>query len=292
MKKLFKLRFSYFLIAGLIGYVLNLVSYFMWTNEQLAYSQIKASSSMDYYNRFVQSSYFALFGALFILVMAIGFFICSNWKQKLVKIPSVALGVLELGIFITLIIYLVYSKNNRANLDEEECEKFVTVLVNMKNAFVYASTCASTVIGAGLIKAYVKNETRKLSCISAIVFTCGSGLAFTSFTMMYFASIGTYSNELMVKWFASSYSIGDFKSTFGSMNGLTFASGQRFLTLIEEVSTALNPKEEYSKISIGAVFSLILVISYGISIVTNILFTVGTLVESFDVSRDDSPLEI
>ena len=69
MKKI-KLRFSYFLICGLIGIILQVAGYFSWGTSEidLVSSQLTVSSSMDYFNKYRTPSLILIFVFLELLL--------------------------------------------------------------------------------------------------------------------------------------------------------------------------------------------------------------------------------
>ena len=292
--KKFKLRFSYFLIAGILGIILQAISFFSWSINDLSGSQISNSGSMDYFNRFMRPSYFLLFSAIFIIVMCVGIFFASRKDQYIPKFSSIVLCAAQLLMIIALIIFLAKTKIGRKDMYANDAtgkaiRKVLDAVVLIKNISLYISTIAMCAISYSFIGI---NKKRKVSHISSWLMLVGNALLFVTFTAVLFAGIKTPAIEFISKFYETDKSLAvPFTSNISSMNGFTSSTMVKMLMLIQEIN---NPAKvgNYTSIQVGAVFTFIACISYIASMTCNFFGLCGITIESFDVIRDDDPMAL
>lgn len=291
MNKKFKMRFSYFLISGLIGFALELVGFFMWTTEEFAYSKLKSTSDLTYFNTFTRGTYFVLFGALLVGVLAYGFYQASRKEHKLIRISSMCLLCLQALLLIDSIVYLIFAWNNRSSLTTDSVKIFIDVLVSLKNSLMYVSSIAMCVIMFGITRI----KDRPISKVAAYINLVTSLLFIVSFTVSFFGALSTPSYELLSKFFGEGVNFYNtsnkytFVSAYGSMNGLTWHNMIRCFDFAQVASGSIS-SNDVSFILRGSVYAGITALTYGLSLVGNFIYCSGAMIESFDVSRDNDPL--
>lgn len=289
MKKI-KLRFSYFIIAGIIALTLQATSYFLWGANDLVASQLTNSTTKEYFNTFMSPSYALIFAGVFFIIFAIGIFMAAKEKDWFTKGSAIGLGVSQIVIIISLVVFLIFAEVNRKTMFSNDTNALVLrVLAVIKNAGMFVSSIALCLIGITFVKA---NKNRKIGRIASYCFLIVNGLFVLSMIVVFFGAIGTPSFDLLSRFFETEQTLANpFTSKYASMNGLTFGNTYRVFMLIQETISPAR-KGDYAYITTGAIFTFISCISFFVSLVFSFLSLSGMLIESFDVERDEKPMEM
>ena len=108
MKKI-KIRFSYFLILGIIGIIFQLISFFAWKNIEVTPSQIITSTTTEHFDAFIKQNHFVIVSSIFMIAFAVGLILCSKKEQLITKIGGYTIGVSELIKLVITIVYVAYA---------------------------------------------------------------------------------------------------------------------------------------------------------------------------------------
>ena len=137
--KLLKLRFSYFLIIGLIGLFLIGISFFVWNSTSITPTMImtKITSSnpqfKKYLNNYMAPQKVQLVGYLFLVIMSCGFFFASKKKDIEIRIGSIIEFVSNFSCLILVIIELIFAYTNRTTFLLKKNDGFINY--NIGNFF-------------------------------------------------------------------------------------------------------------------------------------------------------------
>ncbi len=291
MKKL-KMRFSYFLILGLIGFILEIASYFSFTRTDLKNSSITSSSGLDNYTSFCTSSYVYLIACFFILAMAIGIIICSK-NNFLTRSGGIILSASKTVNIVIIIWFLCFGNTNRTTL-------YNTTNINWMNAFsnvyficIIFSSFALFLVSLGMC---LENRHGKLTKYSSMVCAVTNGIIFLTFA---FSIIFAYSFKLydiMTKMMEPNKALRTpFELKYATMNTFTLGHLKGIIDLAQQISSYNGEgtlASEFASIHSYAVFASIVIIFYIVTVFSNLIGYGLTMVESFDCSNDETCMEI
>lgn len=289
MKKI-KLRFSYFLICGLIGIILQVAAYFSWGTSEidLVASQLTMSSSLDYFNKYRTSSYILIFASVFIILFALGVIIGAKKDQKIAKINAYALGSTQVVTILTLIVFLIFTSMNRKTMFSNNTNaEVLRVLVAIKNASLFVSTLAFSGLGFALV---LINKNRKIGRIATwAIFGVNAFFALTMIAV-FFGALGTPSYDLLSRLFNNDTTLTlPYTCKEASMNGFTYGNTFLVLNIIQDTLTTIKT-ENYTSVTVGGTIAFISCLSYALTLVVNFLGLSGLIIESFDIVRDEDRL--
>lgn len=291
MKKI-KLRFSYFLICGLIGIILQVAGYFSWGTSEidLVSSQITVSSSMDYFNKYRTPSLILIFASLFIILFAVGIIIGAKKDQIVAKINAYALGATQIVTIITLIIFLVFTSLNRKTMFSNNTNaEVLRVLVSIKNAALFVSALAFSGLGFALVSI---NKNRKIGRVASWAMFGVNALFVLSMVAVFFGAIGTPSYALLSRLFNNDTTLAlPFTCKEASMNGYTYGNTFLILNIIQDTLSTIKT-DNFTSVTVGGTLAFISCLSYIVTLIVNFLGLSGLIIESFDVVRDDDRLAL
>ena len=273
MKK-FKFRFSYFLILGFIGIIFQMIGFFSWENINVSQAQLISSSSTEQFELYMKHNYFVIVSAAFLIAFAVGIILCSKKEQLLFKIGGYSLGISQLFIAIITIVYLVYVDKNRLDMfktaEEYTVYKTIGTLVNLKYTGLMISSIGLLSSSLGLV---IYKGDEKIAKAGGIVGTVSNGLFLIGLLLTSVSGIFTYSYDIV--------------------NGFTLGQLNRVVMLLEEIDSYSSVVSfSLNKLTASAVIALITLICNVVTIVGNMFFLALAIIQSFDVSKDDKPMEI
>lgn len=289
MKKI-KIRFSYFLILGIIGIIFQLISFFAWKIDSgVTISNIMNSSKTEYFDAFIKPNHFVIVSVIFMIGFAVGLILCSKKEQLITKIGGYTIGVSELIKLVITIIYVAYATKHREIMFKEEAQiNTINALVNIKFASVILTHVGLGVASYGLIK-YQKEE--KITKAGSYVGLVANGLLVTGLLVVLVGGIFSQTLNLTNGFIGSSYKLKDmYELSSNSMNGFTYSHLEILFTLSDEIALSVDPSK-YSGLHASVIIVIITLIVNAVSIVANLLSLSLITVQSFDVSKDDKPME-
>lgn len=291
MKKI-KMRFSYFLIAGLIGFILEIASFFSFTRTDLKNTSLTTSSGVDNFTSFCASSYVYMIGAFFLLAFGIGIIICSK-KNFISRTGGILLSIAK-GLNISNIIaFLCFGNVNRTSLFSNEHINSMNAFSNIYFISVLLSTFALFLVSLGM---YKENRHGSLTKYSSLVSLCTNAFVFLILT---FSLVSAYSFKLydiLTKMMEPNKALRTpFELKYATMNTFSLGHLKGIINLAEQISSydgvgAL--AEDFSSIHTYAVMASAIIISYLVNVFTNLISYGLVMVESFDIKNDDTSMEI
>ena len=289
MKK-FKIRFSYFLILGIVGIIFQIISFFSWKNAGVSQAQLITSSTTEHFEAFIKPNYFVIVSSAFMICFALGLILCSKGKQLLTKIGGYTIGLSEILILVVSIIYISYATKNRTTLFKEEDQiKMINDLVGLKYTGLILSHIGLALTGLGLVL-YKKEE--KITKIGGYIGLSINGLMVIGLLTILISGFSSQTYELTNSFIDLGKNLKDpYELLHGSMNGFTFTHLQRLITLNDEIVLGVHP-DKFQALHISVVISVTVLIANVVSMIGNLLYLSFVTVQSFDVSKDDKPMEI
>ena len=127
----FKLRFSYFLFIGIIGFILQFISYFLVASP-VSFATLYAQKMSATFKSYVAPSYLNLSASFLIGGCAIGFIKASKKEQTYVKISSFALLGSEILLSIISLVSIICLYALRVKLKTPSVNNLVYVLSSCK----------------------------------------------------------------------------------------------------------------------------------------------------------------
>ncbi len=291
MKKL-KMRFSYFLILGLFGFILEIASYFSFSRTDLKNSSITSSSGLDNYTSFCTSSYVYLIACFFILAMAIGIIICSK-KNFITKTGGIVLTASKAANIVIIIWFLCFGNVNRTSLYSSGNINWMNAFSNVYFICVIFSSFALFLISLGM---FIENRHGKLTKYSSLACMITNGIIFLTlgFTIIFAYSFKLY--DLMVKMMEPNKALRTpFELKYATMNTFTLGHLRGVIDLAQQIGSYNGEgslAEEFASIRTYAIFASGIIIFYIVNAFANLIGYGLTMVESFDRDNDETCMEI
>ncbi len=291
MKK-FKFRFSYFLILGFIGLIFQMVGFFSWKNIDVTQSQLISSSTTEYFDLYMKHNYFVIVSAIFLIGLAIGIILCSKKEQLLLKIGGYTLGISQLVIIVLTIIYLAYTSKNRVDMfkttEEFTVYKTIGTLVNLKYTGLTLSYIGLLSTSLGLV---MNKKEDKIMKIGGYIGTITNGLMVLVMLTTLISGMFTYSFDLVNGFVTFSQKIAEpYEIIFFHTNGFTLGQLNRIFMLVQEVDSYA--VTNLGKLYASSIIALVTLITNVVALIGNMLFLSCAIVQSFDISKDENPMEI
>jgi hypothetical protein len=292
MKK-FKFRFSYFLILGFLGLIFQMVGFFSWSNIDVSQAQLISTSSTEAFELYMKHNYFVIVSAILLIGFAVGIILCSKRDNLLLKIGGYTLGVSELAVIVISIIYLAFVNKNRVDMfkttEEFTVYKTIGVLVDIKYTATMLSVIGFISTSLGLI---LNKKEDKLMRIGGYIGTVCNGLFFVSLLTVLISGLFTYSYDLVNGYISFSQKLKEpFELLFSHTNGFTLGQLNRIHMLTQEVNSYYDPTV-LTKLHASSIIALISLIANVVALVGNMFFLSFAIVQSFDLSKDENPMEI
>lgn len=291
MKK-FKFRFSYFLILGFIGLIFQMIGFFSWKNIDVTQSQLITSSTVEHFDLYMKHNYFVIVSAVLLIVLAVGLILCSKKDAMLLKIGGYTLGISQLVIVVLIIVYLTYVSKNRVDMfktDEEyTVYKTIGTLVNLKYTALTLSYIGLLSTSLGLI---LNKKEDKITRLGGYIGTVTNGLMVVAMLTTLISGMFNYSFDLVNGFITFSQKIAEpYEINFFHTNGFTLGQLNRVFMLVQEVDSYATAN--LGKLYASSIIALITLITNVVALVGNMIFLSCAIVQSFDVSKDENPMEI
>ena len=291
MKK-FKFRFSYFLILGFIGLIFQMIGFFSWKNIDVTQFQLITSSTVEHFDLYMKHNYFVIVSAVLLIVLAVGLILCSKKDAMLLKIGGYTLGISQLVIVVLIIVYLTYVSKNRVDMfktDEEyTVYKTIGTLVNLKYTALTLSYIGLLSTSLGLI---LNKKEDKITRLGGYIGTVTNGLMVVAMLTTLISGMFNYSFDLVNGFITFSQKIAEpYEINFFHTNGFTLGQLNRVFMLVQEVDSYATAN--LGKLYASSIIALITLITNVVALVGNMLFLSCAIVQSFDVSKDENPMEI
>lgn len=291
MKK-FKFRFSYFLILGFVGLIFQMIGFFSWKNIDVSQTQLISSSTMEHFDAYIKHNYFVIVSAVLLIALAVGVVLCSKKDAMLLKIGGYTLGMSQLFVIVLTTIYLVHISKNRVDMfktgEEFTVYKTLATLVNLKYTALTLSYIGLLSTSLGLI---LNKKEDKITRLGGYIGTVTNGLMVVAMLTTLISGMFNYSFDLVNGFITFSQKIAEpYEIIFFHTNGFTLGQLNRIFMLVQEVDsyTVTNLGELYA----SSIIALITLIVNVVALVGNMLFLSCAIVQSFDVSKDENPMEI
>lgn len=293
MKKL-KLRFSYFLILGFLGIIFQMISFFNWTNFSVTQADLITTSESKYYvfEEFIKPNYFIIIAGLLLIAFAIGILLASKKEQVFFRTGAYTIILSQAVIIIVSIIYLIYITSNRENMfkvtEEFNIAQTLDVIVNIKYIGLILSAAGLVVTSLG----YVTQEKDKIARVGGYIGMVSNGILLVSLLMVLISGMFTQSYDITNSFISISQKLAEpYELTHRYMNGFTLGHLNRVFMLSEEIATHYKP-ENFIALNTSVGLSLVVLLANVVAIVGNMFAFALEIIQSFDLSKDETPMEM
>jgi hypothetical protein len=257
-------------------------------------SNLTASSGLPKFNKFILPNYFLLASSICFMGFACGIFISKNKNEQVLKATSFLLALSQFVVFLVTLIYMIVSYANRTKMfSSDNILKVLKHCVYVR--FIGLGLTLVCLIFLFYVLATMKKEKKiafggSLICLvsNSLLFIC---IAFVCVHTLF--NRGThYSINLLCKLVELNKNVGEeYALTNPSMNGFTLSQMQRVLMVAQEI-VSRGEASELKALLTSSYIAFVTILAYFISIIGNIIGVSGLIIESFDVDKDDHPMEI
>lgn len=284
MKKI-KIRFSYFLIAGILGVIFQLISFLGWNNGDVISKDLITQSTAEHFEIFIRQNYFSIVACALFIILSVGLILYSKKDKLIMKIGGYSLGISQLLIMVVTIIFISYTTQNRLTmLSETEQIKAINVLVYIRFIGLIFTSLSLAMVGYSFIK--YKKES-KFTQIGGLIGVILNGLLFVGLMTILIAGIHNQTFDVTNKIIFIDQTVNQkFELIHGSMNGFTLTHLQRVYNLIDEIILS-GKSNEYGSLLASSIISFVVMIINLIVIIGNLLSLGFIMIQSFDVSEDE-----
>ena len=269
-----------------------MIGFFSWKNIDVTQSQLITSSTVEHFDLYMKHNYFVIVSAVLLIVLAVGLILCSKKDAMLLKIGGYTLGISQLVIVVLIIVYLTYVSKNRVDMfktDEEyTVYKTIGTLVNLKYTALTLSYIGLLSTSLGLI---LNKKEDKITRLGGYIGTVTNGLMVVAMLTTLISGMFNYSFDLVNGFITFSQKIAEpYEINFFHTNGFTLGQLNRVFMLVQEVDSYATAN--LGKLYASSIIALITLITNVVALVGNMLFLSCAIVQSFDVSKDENPMEI
>ena len=283
-----KFRFSYFILFGIIGFVIQLIAYFSFTDVSITASNLIAMKDTSYFQRYTANHIVFLVGTIFVIVMLLGYLFGK--KQKKSRIFDTTIGGLiavETILFVVTLTYLIYGGINRINMfsdKHKEIAKVISSLAYTKNLALMFSFALFSMFSFNILDVKKNSKFAKIG-----VYTMGT-INSLAFLALFICLVTTSVNEAgnMLTNLYELKAMPPYDYIYPSLNGFTHGQFIRISYIFTDVAA----RGASNIFNISASLAIASLALYVTSLISNIFFLLIQLVESFDLSRDSNYKEI
>lgn len=285
--KNFKFRFSYFILIGILGFLLKIFTFFSFNNVEITKYNLTNSLSNEKFLEFISNNFLLILGSIFIIIMQIGYLIGEKKYQKKIFTYANILSITsELVIIVSSLAYIILASINRVDMFNYKTNNplILSWMVNIKNLFILISYFSLVIFSLGIFKVkdhskFSKSGVYVLGGINLLSFILFLGIIVTS---KYNSGLDMLSNLYELK------AMPPYNEIYPSINGFTLAQFKRLSYVFIDVEA----KNASSIFTLSATMAMASQVLYLVSFVGNLYFLLTQLIESFDIERDEKWREI
>ena len=240
-----KFRFSYFIIVGLIGFLIQLSAFFSFTKVNISASNLIATKDPSYFQAYTNNHIIFLAGTVLVIAMLVAYLFGKKKHQTSFNLITTLTLLCQIGLFVVVTYYLVYAGINRVKMfsSKDPYIKVITNLVLLRDYLLLASFAFYSLFSIGLL--YAKENTLGAKiCIffSSSVNIIAFVLLLTTICMKDSSSAFSMLNNLYEVRLLPPY-----KYIYPTMNGFTYGQLTRLTYVFGEVESRTGVKNfQYS----------------------------------------------
>ena len=279
MKKL-NFRFSYFILIGIVGYILQIISFFSFSNVGITSSNLVATSKAKF-NQYMANNYILIGGCLLIIVMFVGYLIGKKKnKNTSFNVSTIGCIVSESLIIVSTLVYLIFTNVVRVKMFSSTTKNVnvINTIILIRFVSLLISYAFSSLFAVNFIQV---KEHSKLSKSSIYVMAIANVTLFIVFGIVMVAALMNDTYKMLTNMYDIRL-LPPYEKIYPTGNGFTLAQFTRMTYIIDEAQGA------NSIYTASARFAIFTQIMYLVCIACNLYFCLVQLIESFDIDRDSN----
>lgn len=286
MKK-FKFRFSYFLILGIVGFLLQLISFFSFSDVSITSSNLMNKNTNKYFMSFIANNIVFIFATLLIIGLFVGFLIGKKKnKNILFSISTIGIIATESLLLIITVTYLIFTGANRTNL-YLTTKSYMDVMKALIMVKMIVMMLSSAFLALFFFVIDDCRNSNKANRICSYITSASFALLFISLLVVMSTSLANYSYSMLTNLYEIK-TFPPYKKVYPSMNGFTLAQFNRLTLVFADVES----KGASNIYSISAGIDIFTLVIYLVSIVSSMVSFIIQLVQSYDLEKDNNLMEI
>lgn len=280
-------RFSYFIVFGLLGWLIQFVAFFCFSDPSITASNLIATTSDQKFKAFMGNQIIVIVGEIFVTAMFIGYLIGKKKRKSPLFAVAVWGSILsEIGTEIASVTYLIFASTVRVNMFSSK-KNFSLILANILNAryvLLLLSFGFFALFCLSLFKVKRNTKAAKIglgtmgvvnaACFVLLLIVMGTSFFHSGYSML------THLYEIRA--------LPPYDNVYVSPNGFTWGQMIRLSWIPGECSSLGG----YSSYSFSAILAIGMQILYLISLIAGLGSGIVQLIESFDIDRDSERMEI
>lgn len=290
MKK-FSFRFSYWLMIGILGFLLQVTAFFVSATYPSSASSLTTTDATAFWNLNI-TNWFLLLGSLCVGAMFVGYFVSKRDNDSIFyKVSTLGGAISQSMIAIMTITYFIFAGINRTKMFSNSDNQKIIETFMMIRIIAMLLSSAFMMLFIFSLKT-VKNNNSKAARITYIIFGSTNALLFIMLFVVMMVSVSTKAYDFLTQYINMSSANPPYATTYPYWNGFTLLQIKIQLTAASEASTYVLAGYEYSYLVGPAVVAFITELLYLANIAAGIGFCVVQLIESFDLDRDSDLMHI
>lgn len=281
-----KLRFSYFILIGILGFALQIISFLCFSDLTITAKDIMLENSSSKFYDFIGNNIVLMISCLCIITMFVGYYIGKKKiESQIFQLSTCFVMASQFFIFAITLVYLIFATVVRTQLFDAKTNnlQISNILVGTRYVYFIINYIAMAIFAFYLSK--TRNNS-KFSTGCNYVLIGINGLTallfiFLLVTSKFHSGFNMITNLYELKWTSSS-------EIYPSFNGFTLAQLIRLSYIPIDYQVISNS----TKIVAGSYFAISVIVSFVCSSVYNLFWGIVHLIESFDVDRDCRLMEI
>ena len=279
MKKI-NFRFSYFLLIGMLGYILQIIAFFSFSDVSITSSNLTASSKAKF-NQYMANNYILIAASLLIIAMFIGYLIGKKKnKDNGFNGSAIACIVSESLIVVSTLVYLIFTNIVRVKMFSSTTKNVsvINTIILFRFVFLLASYATTSIFAVNF---YHVREHSKLSKSSIYVMSIANVCLFVIFGIVMVTSLMNDTYKMLTNIYDIRL-LPPYEKIYPTGNGFTLAQLTRMTYIFSDAQGA---KSIYTASAGFAIFTQIM---YLVCLVCNLYFCLVQLIESYDIDRDSN----
>lgn len=280
-------RFSYFIIVGLLGWIIQFIAFFSFSDTSITSSNLIATSSDRKFWAFMGNQIVSIVGSFFVAVMFLGYLIGKKPRKSPLFTVSVWGAMLsEIGMTIASAIYLIYASSVRVNMFSSKTSNAL-ILANMLNVRYLFLLLSFGFIALFCFALFKMKPTSKAAKIGLGAMGGVHALSFLLLLILMGTSLFHPGYSMLTRLYEIR-ALPPYESIYVSPNGLTLGQLIRLSWIPGECSSLGG----YSAYAFGAATAIGMQILYLLGLVASAGSGTVQLIESYDIDRDSERMEI
>lgn len=272
---------------GLVGFVLQFVSFFSFTDTALTASKIVYKNATSSYLKYITSSIVLAIGTLLIIAMLIGYAIGKKKENNaFFKFSLTGALISESSVLISTLVYIIFSSIVRVNMFATKTNNpnALSIILLIRMIGMTLTYAFLSLFSYGILTVKKCSSAAKISQVLMI------SVNFVGFVLMLVVLVSSKSNDAyrMLTNLYHLNSLPPYKTVYNSPNGFTLAQITRLSYVSGECVIATGNGLLVRSASLAMSCQIVYLVATSVNFFTLLV----QFIESFDISRDQNLMEI